>query len=42
MVFTIVNQHYFDQLDTMYKICYKIKNTVNYISQQLKRYIDES
>ena len=42
MVFTIINQHYLHRIDTMYKISYSIKYTVNYISDQLRRYIDES
>ena len=35
------DQHYLHRIDTISKIYYEIKYTVNYISDQLRRYIIE-
>ena len=41
MVSTLINQHYLHRTEAMYKICYKIKYTANYLSDQLRRCVDE-
>ena len=42
MVFTMINQHYLQQIDAICKVRYKISYTANYKSDQLLKCIDES
>ena len=42
MIFKMINRHYLRRVDTMNKICHKIKYKTNYVSEQLRRGIDES